>query len=180
MTSKSRTWTWTWRSTLRSKFSREVSFYPSRKSTKQQASWYEFPGQLNFLIPYVFPLQILDSRDLTITSVHDLSTKDALNFIKGENTATFGQKIEITLPDQDRLKVSIEYATSSKATALQWLNPQQTSGKKHPFLFSQCQAIHCRSMVPCQDTPGNKVTYSAKVICTYLIRFFFKMLISLS
>ncbi|KTG45409.1 hypothetical protein cypCar_00018049 [Cyprinus carpio] len=59
--------------------------------------------------------------------------------------------------------VEIEYETSPSATALQWLTPTQTVGKKHPYLFSQCQATHCRSMIPCQDSPSVKHTYYAQV-----------------
>ena len=62
-----------------------------------------------------------------------------------------------------RFKIKIEYSTSENSTALQWLPPEQTAGKTHPYLFSQCQAIHCRSMVPCQDTPSIKNPYSAEV-----------------
>jgi leukotriene-A4 hydrolase len=59
--------------------------------------------------------------------------------------------------------VLIEYETAPTASALQWLSPEQTAGKTHPYLFSQGQFIHCRSMMPCQDTPYVKLTYSAEV-----------------
>ena len=60
-------------------------------------------------------------------------------------------------------KINIRYATAPTSSALQWLPPSQTAGKTHPYLFSQCQAIHCRSMVPLQDTPSVKASYSAEV-----------------
>ena len=57
----------------------------------------------------------------------------------------------------------VRYETSKTSTAVQWLAPSQTVTKKHPYLFTQCQAIHARSMVPCQDSPAVKCTYTAKV-----------------
>ncbi|HEY4059309.1 MAG TPA: M1 family metallopeptidase, partial [Kofleriaceae bacterium] len=59
--------------------------------------------------------------------------------------------------------IRITYKTSPQASALQWLEPSQTSGGKQPYLFSQCQAIHTRSIVPCQDTPRLRVTYTAEL-----------------
>ncbi|KAL8221710.1 UNVERIFIED_CONTAM: Leukotriene A-4 hydrolase [Gekko kuhli] len=59
--------------------------------------------------------------------------------------------------------VDISFETSPKSSALQWLAPEQTSGRRHPFLFSQCQAHHCRAVLPCQDTPSVKLTYYAEV-----------------
>lgn len=41
----------------------------------------------------------------------------------------------------NRLQVVVRYSTSPKSTALQWLSPEQTMGKKHPFLFSQCEVL---------------------------------------
>ena len=58
--------------------------------------------------------------------------------------------------------VTIYYQTTAQgSTAIQWLPAVQTVGKQHPYLFTQCQAIHARSLVPCQDTPGAKFTYHA-------------------
>jgi len=58
---------------------------------------------------------------------------------------------------------TLTFRTSPEARALQWLNANQTTGGTHPFLFSQCQAIHARSIFPCQDTPSVRFTYSAEV-----------------
>lgn len=68
-----------------------------------------------------------------------------------------------TLSKGTKTKVTIEYATTQDCTACQWLEPSQTVGKKHPYLFTQCQAIHARSLLPCQDSPSIKLTYSANI-----------------
>jgi aminopeptidase N len=73
-----------------------------------------------------------------------------------------GSPLRIALLAQDSL-VQISYSTASDATALQWLDPAQTSGKQCPFLYTQSQAIHARSWIPIQDTPGIRLTYTARV-----------------
>ena len=47
--------------------------------------------------------------------------------------------------------------TTQDCTAIQWLTPAQTRSE-HPYMFTQCQAIHARSIFPCQDTPDVKGT----------------------
>ena len=106
---------------------------------------------------------ILDSRDLSIENVSNEETGESLDFNLGPESYV-GSKLQIRLPNETkRLRIKITYSTSEKCTALQWLPPEQTAGKTYPYLFSQCQAIHCRSMIPCQDTPSVKAPYSAEV-----------------
>lgn len=112
-----------------------------------------------------FSALTLDTRDLQIVSVS--ANGQAASFSLGSKHNFKGTPLEIRLPfDLSRgqhVIVEVTYETSSSATALQWLKPEQTAGKKHPYLFSQCQAHHCRSMVPCQDTPAVKHTYYAQL-----------------
>ena len=81
-----------------------------------------------------------------------------------------GQKVTVPIPDNLRsggseFRVKFLYATSPEASAVQWLSPENTAGKQKPYVFTQCQAIHARSLLPCMDSPGAKVTYSAVVTC---------------
>ena len=101
-----------------------------------------------------------DTRDLTVVSVVD-AKGNALTWKMGETHEAFGTALEITLLSAE--SVTISYETSPTSTAIQWLAPSQTSGGSHPYLFTQCQAIHARSMLPCQDSPSVKATYSASV-----------------
>jgi leukotriene A-4 hydrolase/aminopeptidase len=103
----------------------------------------------------------LDSKGLTITSVQ---TPTGINipYVLGDNEPILGRKLQLELPAYTT-EVTIAYRTSPQALALQWLDPAQTEGKRHPFLFSQCQAIHARTIMPIQDTPRARVTYEAEV-----------------
>jgi leukotriene-A4 hydrolase len=101
----------------------------------------------------------LDTRDLTITRVLSASG-EPLPFELGPTDPIVGTRLRVTLaPGVERL--SIDYTTSRHATALGWLMPEQTASKQQPYLFSQCQAIHARSIVPLQDTPRRRVTFAA-------------------
>ena len=108
---------------------------------------------------------VLDTRDLTIRGVEvsaDGSRFEKADFALGEAKGTLGAPLTIQLPATVR-KVRVAYETSPSAGALQWLEPSQTAGKKHPFLFTQGQSILTRTWVPLQDTPGVRMTYSARV-----------------
>ncbi|KAJ1849759.1 Leucyl aminopeptidase yscIV [Coemansia sp. RSA 2708] len=63
----------------------------------------------------------------------------------------------------DKLEIEIDYETSPNSSAIQFLTPEQTLGKSHPYLFTQCEEIHARSLLPCQDSPSVKISYSASI-----------------
>lgn len=101
----------------------------------------------------------LDTRDLELRSVQD-GAGQPLPFELARPDAVLGARLRVLLPP-DTARVTIRYRTSAEASALGWLAPEQTASKQHPYLFSQCQAIHARSIVPLQDTPRRRVTYGA-------------------
>lgn len=74
--------------------------------------------------------------------------------------AILGRALTIPINAESKF-IKINYQTKPEASALQWLDPQQTTGNKHPFLFSQGQAILTRSWIPIQDSPGIRITYEA-------------------
>jgi len=103
----------------------------------------------------------LDSRGLQLEQV-TAPDGTPLRFELGEPDPILGQRLRITLPPGANACV-IRYRTGPEASALQWLEPEQTAGGKAPFLYSQCQAIHARSVVPLQDTPRLRITYDAEL-----------------
>ena len=109
---------------------------------------------------------ILDTNSIAVTSV--TVNKISVPYSFGPPHEVFGSALAIELPEDCRsgdFNVDIQYETApgEKCSALQWLPPEQTAGKDHPFVFTQCQAIHCRSLLPCQDAPCVKFTYDARI-----------------
>ncbi|WP_276368010.1 M1 family metallopeptidase [Chryseolinea sp. H1M3-3] len=104
---------------------------------------------------------IFDTKDLSIEKVL-LDNDQVATYKLTDAVPTFGQALAVGI-ERDTKTVSIFYKTSPDAEALQWLSPQQTAGKKNPFLFTQSQAILARSWVPCQDSPSVRFTYDSEV-----------------
>jgi leukotriene-A4 hydrolase len=107
----------------------------------------------------------LDTRDLKIIKAetsNDGNSFAPAQFTLGAADKILGAPLAVQLPPR-ATKVYIEYETSPNASGVQWLEPAQTAGKKHPYVFTQSQAIHARSWIPLQDSPGVRVTYSARI-----------------
>ena len=106
---------------------------------------------------------VLDARHLAVKEVFFKGAPLAFQVDPGR------EALVIEMPSKfiDEVNsIQIFYSTlKNQCTALQWLTKEQTADRQHPYMFSQCQAIHARSLYPCQDTPGVKSTYSAQVTC---------------
>ncbi|WP_076011271.1 M1 family metallopeptidase [Alteromonas abrolhosensis] len=103
---------------------------------------------------------VLDTRALEIERVS--VEGESVPFEMGETDPDLGTPLTITLPSAAN-SVTVAYSTSPEASGVQWLTPAQTAGKKHPFLFTQAQAVHARSFIPLQDSPQVRVTYDATI-----------------
>ncbi|GLJ16503.1 hypothetical protein SUGI_0281790 [Cryptomeria japonica] len=108
--------------------------------------------------PYTGSLY-LDTRCLKIEGVQDATLANPIPFVLDTSDSIKGTLLKVFLTDQ--ISFNVTFKTHESASALQWLNPSQTAGKKLPYVYTQCQSIHARSIFPCQDTPRARISYSA-------------------
>ena len=103
---------------------------------------------------------ILDTKFLVIDNVE--ADGKTTTFKLGEFDEQLGQPLTIDIKNSTKT-ITVTYKTTEKTEALQWLTPQQTADKTHPFLFTQGQAILTRTWIPIQDSPQIRITYDATV-----------------
>jgi len=103
----------------------------------------------------------MDTRDLEIQAV-TAADGAALAFDTDHTDEIIGTRLRVELPD-GATSFNVTFLTSPGASALQWLEPALTDGGEHPYLFSQCQAIHARSVIPCQDSPLARFTFKCEM-----------------
>lgn len=101
--------------------------------------------------------------------IREVSTEDdqgrvaPARFVVGDSLDLVGRPLSVAIAPNTK-RVLVTYATTpGQDRGVQWLTPAQTAGKRHPYMYTQSQAIHARSWVPCQDTPADRFTYTARV-----------------
>jgi len=104
---------------------------------------------------------ILDARNLAIEAIYN-EMNVPIAYDLGANNPVMGQELKIGIDGHPK-KINIKFSTTDSSDALQWLDPSQTAGKKSPFLYTQSEPILGRSWLPCQDSPGIRFTYNAKI-----------------
>src|SRR6187551_3468477 len=75
---------------------------------------------------------LFDTKGLTIEKI-TLDNDAPTTFRLAENDSLLGQALAVLIHPATK-QVNIYYQTSPEAEAIQWLSPQQTAGKKFPFL----------------------------------------------
>ncbi|XP_067931496.1 leukotriene A-4 hydrolase-like isoform X1 [Watersipora subatra] len=108
---------------------------------------------------------ILDTDRLTISRVYCKDSSTDLQFTLADPVDKFGSKLQIILLStfSSEFEICIDFENSPTSEGLQWLEKEQTAGKRHPYMFSQFESIMARTVLPCQDTPSVKHPYRAKV-----------------
>jgi len=102
----------------------------------------------------------LDTNGLSIEAVTACSDDRPLAYALDTPDRILGRALVIQAPPEC---VAIRYRTRPEARALLWVDPEGTTDKRAPMLFTQSQPILARTWVPLQDTPGVRFTYDATI-----------------
>ena len=82
------------------------------------------------------------------------------SFELGETTSSLGTPLIVTLDKEAKqgevVTITIEAECGAESLGLVWMTAEQTTGKQHPFVFTQFEPIYCRSLIPIQDLPSVK------------------------
>lgn len=106
----------------------------------------------------IFDVKKLEIARVTLGEKEEVET----DFLLGEEDDILGRPLCVKITEETEY-INIYYQTTDETEAIDWLPAQLTSGKKFPFMYTQGQAILTRSWIPLQDTPLNRITYSADV-----------------
>jgi len=107
-------------------------------------------GEARLTIDGAGDLLDLDARDLTIEHVGD-EAGGKLAIELGAPCGFMGQRLRVMRPPR---VVVIRYRTSPAAMALHWSNQS---------VYSQCQPIHARTIVPLPDSPSSRLAWRAEL-----------------
>lgn len=81
-------------------------------------------------------------------------TGSALEWSKSPPEPILGESLRVNCPAlreaSSTVVILVEFEINEDSPAVQFLDPTLTASQNHPFLFTQCQAIHARSLCPCQ------------------------------
>lgn len=97
---------------------------------------------------------------IKITSGNKIDEEVEIKYNIGPEKEELGAPLSVAI-DAKTEQVNIYYETTEASNALDWLDTTLTMSKKHPFLYTQGQAVLTRTWIPIQDTPSNRITYSA-------------------
>ena len=106
----------------------------------------------------IFDIKALEILEITTGKTNE----EPADFVIGEYSELLGQSLTVSISKETEF-INIYYQTTEKSEALDWLDPALTAGKVHPYLYTQGQAILTRSWIPLQDSPMNRISYSADV-----------------
>ena len=103
---------------------------------------------------------VLDTKSLEINSIKDGEGKQ-LNYQLDTYSKLESHGVPLKIYKQfekgTTFDITITYSTKPESMAIDWLDKEQTAGKNQPFMYTQCQSVLCRELLPIQDTPAVKM-----------------------
>ena len=110
---------------------------------------------------------VLDSKNIEISSIIDSDSGKVLDYIFDDYYKLESMGVPLKIYKEynqgDKFSIVLNFHTTEEGMAIDWLNPEQTSSKKYPFMYSQGEMILIRELLPIQDTPAIKMPVSVSI-----------------